>query len=61
MENNKQMLGILDYEIVSLPPFEIAQRNIPQALDLMKSFEQTVEDQEYRQSGPPGKEILIND
>ena len=38
------MLGILDYEIVSLSPFDIAQRNAPQMLDLVKSFEQTVED-----------------
>ena len=61
MENNKQMLGILDYEIVSLSPFDIAQRNAPQVLDLVKSFEQTVEDQEYTASAPMGKEILIND
>lgn len=55
------MLGILDYEIVSLSPFDIAQRNAPQMLDLVKSFEQTVEDQEYTASAPIGKEILIND
>ena len=45
MENNKDMLGILDYELVSLPSFEVAQRNIPQIeLGASKSFEESVED-----------------
>jgi len=50
LENNMNMLGLIDFEIVSLPAFEVAQRNI--ALPVIPSevgdgFEDSFDDIDY--------------
>ena len=52
MENNKELLGLINFEFVSLTEFEVAQRNIVDPLNVNKpgdvdSFEESVEDNDY--------------
>ena len=50
MECNKEMLGLINFEFVSLPAFEVAQRNIPIVVQdrLKEEFEESFEDQSFR-------------
>ena len=53
MEKNKSILGLLNFEFVSLTEFEVAQRNIvdinPKNIQGHKitSFEESLDDQDY--------------
>ena len=50
MEKNKELLGLISFEFVSLTEFEVAQRNIvdPQNVNLLaESFEESVEENDY--------------
>ena len=50
MENNKEMLGLINFEFVSLPAFEVAQRNIQIVVqdEVKADFEESFEDQSFR-------------
>ena len=51
MENNKELLGLIDFEFVSLTEFEVAQRNIVDPKNVIvkgaETFEESVEEDEY--------------
>ena len=51
MENNKDVLGLINFEFVSLTEFEVAQRNIVDPKNVIgagaDSFEESVEDDVY--------------
>ena len=51
MEKNKELLGLINFEFVSLTEFEVAQRNIvdPQHENVpgVDSFEESVEENDY--------------
>ena len=50
LENNMTMLGLIDFEIVSLPAFEVAQRNIALPCvpnEVADGFEDSFDDIDY--------------
>jgi hypothetical protein len=50
MERNRAMLGIMNFEFVTLPAFEVAARDIPSSIrNAIKDggYEESVEDQDF--------------
>jgi len=50
MERNRAMLGLMNFEFVTLPAFEVAARDIPSTIrNAVREFdfEESVEDQEF--------------
>lgn len=54
MEKNMLMLGLINFEFVSLPAFEIAARGIKPDIpnDAIKDYEDSVEEQEFAELSP---------
>lgn len=57
MEKNMTMLGLVNFEFISLPVFEMAARDIPSVIPevAIKDYEESVEEQEFAHQSPRGR------
>ena len=48
MESHKQVLGLIDFEFTSMPPFEVAQRELMMSAPehFNEAFEESIDEQE---------------